>query len=685
MTPEHFQSYVPLLVNYFLVVSVSFNLLLVWLLLRQKAKTPSISLFTYLVFLALLDAFTTLYLLNSVHPERSLIAVNARIILQSFFLVFLHYFITSFTFSRRLPKPDWRNIILMGTALLISLLILIRANLFVEGFHPAGTRLIPRYTPFYWLIIALVGMVLVSLRQILPRKLSQEGGDTPEIRHYFLGKTFPLGSFALIALVVAPYFFPHLSVLYMAYLMVMALLFYNALRFHLLEVNDYNRSLLPMALVTVFILLIFFFTFKPEKALTLDLLMLSIPGIVFTTVLGNLILISFKDAFQRTQTGFDEFLDTKIEQFSQDIGRVIEADQLWKIVAQFCHEALQFPKIAIVLQQYDIRPYQIVYLEGFSEKSINRLLSNSSSPLLDKLESEPEIINKFDYSEQTTLYKLLDEHRVSLVIPLVKQSKFLGIIFLGEERSYRSVNPRFVHLLKLVASQVPIALENIQTIQNILQAQKMAEIGMFASQLAHDFRSFINLVKMGDGGNSQLLKHARYMDKMVNDLLNYARPQELKLTPVNINQLIDMSLDLVQIPPHIRLEKNYSTDLPAIKVDIDQMRRVFTNLINNSIRAMAFNDSGRLKITTRTLRPASKLSTTPWIYIEILDEGVGIPDEFLERIFDPFFTTYKKEGGNGLGLAIVRQIITRHSGFIDVTSKPGKGTIFNIRLPYQIE
>jgi signal transduction histidine kinase len=73
-----------------------------------------------------------------------------------------------------------------------------------------------------------------------------------------------------------------------------------------------------------------------------------------------------------------------------------------------------------------------------------------------------------------------------------------------------------------------------------------------------------------------------------------------------------------------------------------------------------------------------------WMYIEILDEGKGIPEEFLEKIFDPFFTTRKNEGGNGLGLAIVKQIITRHKGFIDVTSKLNKGTIFNIRLPYLI-
>ncbi|MCK6622587.1 MAG: ATP-binding protein [Calditrichia bacterium] len=114
------------------------------------------------------------------------------------------------------------------------------------------------------------------------------------------------------------------------------------------------------------------------------------------------------------------------------------------------------------------------------------------------------------------------------------------------------------------------------------------------------------------------------------------------------------------------------------------MRRAFLNLLQNSLRALRTQPNGRIKITTKELRPLSRFRRNPWVYIEILDEGIGIPEEYLERIFDPFFTTHKNEGGNGLGLAIVKQTITRHSGFIDVASKPGKGTVFNIRLPLQM-
>jgi signal transduction histidine kinase len=198
------------------------------------------------------------------------------------------------------------------------------------------------------------------------------------------------------------------------------------------------------------------------------------------------------------------------------------------------------------------------------------------------------------------------------------------------------------------------------------------------------FQSFISIVKLENADNQRLTDYANYTEKLIEDLLNYARPQELKFVPVNINHLIDMSFDLIDIPTNIQIEKHFSQDLPEINVDIGQIRRVFTNLFENSIRAMEFANGKRLKVTTKQLRPISKTKRNPWVYIEILDDGNGIPEENLEKIFEPFYTTYKNKGGNGMGLAIVKQIITRHKGIIDVTSRPEKGTIFNIRLPYII-
>jgi MazG family protein len=373
----------------------------------------------------------------------------------------------------------------------------------------------------------------------------------------------------------------------------------------------------------------------------------------------------------------------KLEQFSAGIINFTDLSQLWPFVGEFCKQHLGIAKLAIITSQYDISPYQIDYLDGFSEENIKSLLTSQHFALLEKLEIERQLLDKHDLRPDDIIFKIMDQLNISAAIPIVKQKELMAIILLGRVTKDTPLTQQQLHHLKLIGSQIAFAMANIRSIREMVQSQKMAGLGMFASQLAHDFRSFISITKTLNRENERLARHAAYMEKMVQDLLNYARPQELKLTGLNINDLLEMTLDLIQTPPWLRIEKHYTPDLPKLNLDIHQMRRVFTNLLENSIRAMRNNESGRIKITTKELRPLTKFRRNPWIYIEILDQGIGIPEEYLERIFDPFFTTRKNEGGNGLGLAIVKQIITRHSGFIDVASKPGKGTIFSIRLPHR--
>lgn len=388
------------------------------------------------------------------------------------------------------------------------------------------------------------------------------------------------------------------------------------------------------------------------------------------------------DAPEKTLAATGESLDEKMARFSTEIVNFADTQNLWPFLANFCKETFGISHIAIIIAQYDVTPYRIEYVEGFSDTELKTLLTDERYALLEVLETERQILNKADFEADDLVFKIMDQLHSSAAIPITRQKELMAVMLLGSDVQTAANPPRFHHLFKLMSSQVATALANIHTLQNMVQSQKMDSLGMFASQLAHDFRSFISLIKNLNRENERLTKHANYMEKMVQDLLNYARPQELKLSPVNINDLIDMALELLHAPDTIKIERHYTSGLPSLRLDIHQMRRVFSNLFENSIRAMRSHENGRLKITTRELRHLSKFRRNPWVQVEILDDGIGIPEEYLERVFDPFFTTRKNEGGNGLGLAIVRQIISRHSGFIEVTSKPGKGTIVNIRLPY---
>jgi len=374
------------------------------------------------------------------------------------------------------------------------------------------------------------------------------------------------------------------------------------------------------------------------------------------------------------------FMDSKVEEYFLKINSFIDERQIWEYFSEYTRLSFDIEELAVIKFQYDINPYQIEITHGYPEEKIKDLISEKNSIIFDSLEIEKKMILRENLDMGDNLLDKMKHYKIELALPIIAQNEIVAILLLGIFDAKKLTREQ-LSVLQLLSSQTAHAVDHIRTLHEKIQAQKLAEIGMLASQLAHDFQSFITLVKLENSENDRIKYHADYAEKMVQDLLNYAKPQELNLTRINLNDLLEMCLDLVEIDPDIKIKKQYFDNLPEIPVDINQMRRVFTNLLENSIRAMEQKSNKRLKLTTRVLRPSSRIQKNPWIYVEVLDEGCGIPEDQLENIFEPFYTTYKNKGGNGMGLAIVKQIITRHRGFIDVTSRPNKGTIFNIRLP----
>jgi signal transduction histidine kinase len=119
-------------------------------------------------------------------------------------------------------------------------------------------------------------------------------------------------------------------------------------------------------------------------------------------------------------------------------------------------------------------------------------------------------------------------------------------------------------------------------------------------------------------------------------------------------------------------------NLPLVEGDLRAMEQIFTNLIANAVQAMRSDEtegSGTLAIKIQSLRNSGE---RPMVEVSVSDTGPGIPDEIRDRIFEPFFTT--KPGGTGIGLAIVKRIVTAHKGSISVSSIPG-ATVFRVYFP----
>jgi PAS domain S-box-containing protein len=166
------------------------------------------------------------------------------------------------------------------------------------------------------------------------------------------------------------------------------------------------------------------------------------------------------------------------------------------------------------------------------------------------------------------------------------------------------------------------------------------------------------------------------LDQLMSDVLFFARPLELKMESIDLQQL--MARILTRWRPRlnragVQTHTSYDPNAPAAMADPRTLEQVIVNLITNAIQAMT--QGGTLSVT---LVPIDE-SPEGQVALKIADTGPGIPEDLLERIFDPFFTT-KKEG-TGLGLAISRRILTAHRGQLQVESYPDAGTVFTILLP----
>ncbi len=664
------------IVGYFLALSVALHIFIIYFVYRQRIQSLLVPLFIYLNLLVMLEEIASIFLLGDSPIPYAHIVIKIRLVVEAFIPAILFHLSQNYYLSSDFPTVKIKNIFFFVTSTILALLGL--SNMLFNGITTQNGITYPRYNFYFLLYLGYFAFVFyILLYDFFQKYLFAKRKIEITIIKNFLTVVFPLSIFAFAMLHLAPFFGLIHPGVFLAYPIFSILVFYTAAQYRIIEFDNLTANNILFFLVSLFYLALLPFIHlihPPFNFLLLSLLMV----LAFTSIQYLNHLIQTRIRLPYEEETYD--LEKELEHFLGQIGQFIDLQALARFSSDFFQRIFRCTKSAIVISRFDIQPYQIVTNQGFEAGELNRLLTDVNSPILDKIENDRKILNKFDYPSTSSVYKALERAKIYLILPLTVQNELKGFFFLGGERRITHFTAKDLRFARMLSVQVAIAIQNIQSIQSAVQSQKLAELGVFASQIAHDFQSFITLVKLDSSPDKRLRQHAAYMEKLVKDLLNYARPQELKLKAVDINQLINMTLDLVHLPPNIVLEKHFSDNLPPVHIDVNQMRRVFINLFENSIRAMK-ESGGRLKISTRPLRPLSKLRQSPWIYVEILDEGEGIPEEFLDRIFDPFFTTHKQEGGNGMGLAIVKQIINRHNGFIDVTSMPGKGTIFNIRLP----
>ena len=225
--------------------------------------------------------------------------------------------------------------------------------------------------------------------------------------------------------------------------------------------------------------------------------------------------------------------------------------------------------------------------------------------------------------------------------------------------------------------------------KQLKEAERLAAIGQTAGMVGHDIRNplqaiicelYLAKVEMQDMPPCKtkdtifesiafIEEQVSYINKIVSDLQDYARPLRPEFNESNINEIVEASIETISIPKNIHLIVQGDKQVPRIKLDPLLLKRVLVNLITNSVQAMP--NGGKLTIKTRV--------NTCDLFVSVEDTGIGIPNEIRHKIFQPLMTTKSK--GQGFGLAVAKRLVEAQNGTITFESERGTGTKFTIKFP----
>ncbi len=263
---------------------------------------------------------------------------------------------------------------------------------------------------------------------------------------------------------------------------------------------------------------------------------------------------------------------------------------------------------------------------------------------------------------------------------------------MDEKPSYEALERRLAKLQKFIRRQELM----------LQRAQKLEAIGTLAGGIAHEFNNELGIilgnaelaiddVAAGHPAHSflrEIRKAALRGKDMTRQLMRFSREPGARPDRINIVPIIKEALKLMRasISARIDIQMNVDNDCLTVIGEPTQIHQIVINLCKNAADAMKHGGTlgvhlEAVDLVTGVNGPVPELASGPYVRLVVTDSGVGIPPEHLHQIFDPFFTTKDADRGTGMGLSIVRGIVKRHGGAIQVESTPGEGSVFSVYLP----
>lgn len=298
---------------------------------------------------------------------------------------------------------------------------------------------------------------------------------------------------------------------------------------------------------------------------------------------------------------------------------------------------------------------------------------------------------------------ILENLQAELIVPSFRRRQLLGILVLGARTDRRIYSQAEIEALGRLARDWAVALENANSYEQLtttaqklqsaqgrlMQQERMVAAGRLAMGLAHEIKNPLSAIKtftefLPERYNDPafreefagiLGKEVDRINRIVQSLADFAKPILLRIETTDAQRVLQETLTLLSndcLQRNVAIKQAYELDPILLPADPSQLKQAFLNLCTNALDAMPRGG---------TLSVQCQLQGSEAV-IRISDTGVGIAREYLPQLFDPFFST--KQSGMGLGLAVVKQIVEQHAGFILVESELGLGTTCEIRLPLAV-
>jgi len=422
-----------------------------------------------------------------------------------------------------------------------------------------------------------------------------------------------------------------------------------------------------------------------------------------------------------------------LQQASLGMGQIKGLGRLLKLIVHIVTRAVAIEHCEIYLYHEESKQFTLKSSRGWLERKddqasviafdsslVSYLKETKESVVYDEIEKYAEDHGDKKLEDVINVIKQLDG---ALIVPSFMDQKLIAILILGQKKSGKLYTQDDMAVFTILANQAGLAIENAQfyekmseTHQQLLKAEKMATVGTMADGLSHQINNRLHAMGFiaGDAIDTIKLKKkgklSADMKKLLNEiehsleriednvkrggeivegLLKYTRKGSEGFEAIDLNALLDASLEMVQFKININemaIVRNFNSDVPMIKGNFTQLQEVFFNLIDNAYDAMMQRKVELKEPGFKAQLEISANQVDHKLEILIQDNGMGVKPENMEKLFTPFFTTkLSSKKGTGLGLYVIRQVIEEnHGGKVRFNSQYQKGSETKILLPIAI-